>query len=255
MLENFRLVVLDYPKLTLEDETTKRVFADMIQSKQLNFVRASENYVSLNSMDMISTHYMIYDIKNFYRPKQVLAIRTCYEQRAVRHKLKLPIEEYIDYAPRAYQEKLQRFRSSVDGLVDCNAHYTDPDYTYSKTGINLSEIAYYALVMFILRKGFNNWVGATNEKFKASRWALKTGFCEDNLIFTHPKVEDPHKLLLMGEFNYDWLTECTKKYSNFVRNAVEMLPPLIGLGEKLDSFDLVAEMICQKQKVNFMQSA
>lgn len=239
-MENFRLVILDYPKLIIRDEATQIAFKDVICTKQINFERASELYVSMNSMDMISTHYLIYDVTNLYKPKLVLAIRTCYENRAKRHKLSLPIEDYIGYAPPIFRKKFELFRQRVGCIVDCNAHFVDPDYTFSKTGLNLSEISYFALMTFIIRKGHGNWVGATNERFKASRWALKTGFCEEGLIFTHPKVEDPHQLLLIDKFNYDWLRMCAAKYGNFVSSALEILAPNYELlGEKLLSYDEV----------------
>ncbi len=243
MLKNFKLVILDYPKLTLEEEQTQKLFLDTVYSKQMNFKRASEDYVSMNSLDMVSTHYLIYDTSNFLKPKQVLAIRTCYEHRARKHKLTLPVEDYIEYTPDVFKNKFLIFKSNVKSLVDCNAHYVDENYTFSKTGINLSEIAYFALITFILRKGYNNWVGATNEKFKASRWASKTGFYEDGLVFTHPKVEDPHKLIMIKDFNYKWLADCHQMYGNFIKSALEICPKSDSINESLDSYDTVSTLI------------
>lgn len=242
-MNNFKLIILDYPKLTLSQPTTQRVFSEMAISKQLNFERASTDYVSLNALDMISTHYLIYDFANPFAPKPVLAIRTCYENRARLHKLNLPIEDYIPLTPTEYQKKFYNFKHEInEPLVDCNAHFVDQNYSYSNTGLNLSEIAYFALIVFILRKGYGNWVGATNEKFKASRWAMKTGQCEDGLIFTHPKVEDPHKLLLVTNFNTAWLNECHKLYGHILKDAYEITPDLgnnsnLKYNEKLMSYD------------------
>lgn len=249
-MKNFKLVIIDYPKLMLDNSVVKKALSDMIISKQINFKRASSSYISLNSQDMISTHYLIYDVTNIFEPKQVLAIRTCYQNRSQYHKLALPAEDYIQYSPESYQEKFRLFKSRVGNVVDCNAHYVDEDYTFTKTGINLSEIAYYALVMFILRKGFSNWVGATNEKFKASRWASKTGYFEDDLIFTHPKVEDPHKLIMIEKFNESWIYSCHNQYSSFLKEALELVPSVEN--EILMTYDEALSQFMSKPVENYL---
>ena len=250
-MKNFKLVILDYPKLMLDSSSVKKTLSDMIMNKQINFKRACSSYVSLNAQDMISTHYLIYDVTNIFEPKQVLAIRTCYQSRSFRHKLSLPSQDYIQYAPESYQDKFKLFMGRVGNVVDCNAHYVDEEYTYAKTGINLSEVAYYALIMFILRKGLSNWVGATNERFKASRWASKTGFFEDGLIFTHPKVEDPHKLIMIEKFNEEWLLDCHDKFGFFIKEALELVPHSIE-SEILMSYDEALKNITTKRVETYL---
>ena len=75
------------------------------------------------------------------------------------------------------------------------------------TGIPLSEIGYFMLVSHTLKRGFDHWVGATNERFKASRWAELTGDSPQGMIFQHHHVSDPHKLLLIEPLNYNWAFE------------------------------------------------
>ncbi len=221
---DLRLVVLDYPKLVLNREVVRKIFSDLTLAKQQNFERASETYVSMGPLDMISTHCLMYDQSELYTPKIVGGIRACWGNRARYHRLRLPIEDYITSAPIEYRKSFERFRAERPTLVDVNAGFADPDYTFAKTGVKITEMLYFALVQFIVRKGFDHWVGATNEKFKASRWAQLTGTSQDGMIFTHPLVQDPHKLLLMETLNYDWLWDCSQRYADVISDRLEILP-------------------------------
>ena len=122
MSKNLRLVVLDYPKLTIHSQDTKNCLADMIQAKQINFERSDVNYVPMGGLDMVSTHFLIYDMENIYKPKIVLAIRNCYEDRTLRHNLRLPSQDYIGSASqvqRAYNgfKRKSSCLSTVPGLL------------------------------------------------------------------------------------------------------------------------------------------
>ncbi len=221
-MKNLRLVVLDYPKIQIDNPQAKQLLVDMIQSKQKNFERADENYVPMNGLDMISTHFMIYDCTDMYNPKPVLAIRNCYGDRTQKHKLKLPSEEYILHAPKEYQERYYQFKEEKKFLVDCNAWFVDPSYSYKNTGLRLSEIAYFMLVSHTIRRGFDHWVGATNERFKASRWAELTGRSPQGMIFNHPQVDDPHKLLLIDPIDYDWVLKTYQMNKDLYSNRYEV---------------------------------
>ena len=109
-------------------------------------------------------------------------------------------------------------------MVDCNAWFVDPQYSFKKTKLRLSEIAYFVLVLDTLRRGFNHWVGATNEKYKASRWSELTGSSPQGMLFTHPEVKDPHKLLLVHPFDYHWLYKCFEKYGTLYRLRMDIRP-------------------------------
>jgi hypothetical protein len=247
MYGKFRLVILDYPKTTIRNSDTKQALSDMLCAKQANFERSSLRYVPMSGLDMVSTHFLIYDVTNLFSSKPILAIRTCFEQRVKSHDLTLPIDEYISIAPESYQQKFERFRRNNFPLVDCNAWFVDPDYGFSKTSTSLSEIAYFMVITFILRKNYSNWVGATNERFKASRWASKTGYFEDGLIFTHHKVKDPHKLLLIDSFDYQWLHSCVQKYGHLLEQAYEIFPETMPDGETLLPLKQIFEKISNKQ--------
>lgn len=246
MKPQLRLLILDYPKLLLNQDDVKKAFSDMLIVKQQNFERASKKYVSMGPLDMISTHFLAYDQTHIHTPRLVGGVRVCYESRAKHHQLRLPVEDYISYAPLDYQKKFERFRSTRPNLVDTNAGFIDPDYTYSKTGMKILEMLYFSLVLFIIRKGFDHWVGATNERFKASRWAMPTGYTEDGMVFTHPKVSDPHKLLLFERLNYEWVLECSATYNEWIEKREEHVPPQYPESEILLTAD-EAYAVCRSQ--------
>ena len=248
MEPNLRLLILDYPKLMLDQEIVRRSFADMITIKQTNFARTSESYVSMGPLDMISTHFLIYDQCQLYNPKLIAGFRCCWGNRTQYHKLNLPIEEYIAYAPIGYRKKFEKFRATRPVIVDGNAWFVDPEYTYSKSGLLLSEMIYTAFVQFIVRKGFDHYVGAANERYKASRWALPTGYTEDGMIFTHPKVPDPHKLLLFESFNYDWLFRSSTKYAGVISQRAELLPTGYPIQETILSVDDAMALIEERHQ-------
>lgn len=233
-MSNLRLVILDYPKKTLADETTKQLFADMLQIKQINFQRTSDSYICMGPLDMISTHTMIYDTTDIYKPKLVLAMRACYEDRAKQHKLSLPIEEYNSYLPLQGQKNYAKFRNQKKNLVDCNAWFVDPDYSFSKTGLKLSDVGFFATALYILRTGNDHLCGCSNERYKASRWVKTIGDLVEPVEFIHPKVPDPHDLILINHFSKSWLQRCFKDYGSFVENAFEQVPTtekLLSLSE------------------------
>jgi hypothetical protein len=218
-----RLVILDYPKNGCDSPVVRKIFGDMVFTKQVNFARSSDSYVSMSGLDMISSHVLIYDQFDLAAPKLIGAARICYRSRADKHQLRLPVDDYIDFVPPEYRIKFKEFSSEHKELVDANAWFVDPEYTFSNTGLKISEMIFFGLLQFMVRKGHTRWVGASNEKYKASRWALPTGTTEDGMIFKHPKVPDPHKLLLFKSLNYDWLTECTERYHELLNNSYEVL--------------------------------
>jgi hypothetical protein len=224
MSKNLRLVVLDYPKLTIQSAETKKILADMIQAKQINFERSDANYVPLGGLDMVSTHFLIYDTTDIYNPKVVFAIRNCYEDRVRRHNLTLPSEEYIKHVPENIREEYFQFRKKHSVAVDCNAWFVDPDYTYSKTGLTLSDIGYMMVITHIFRRGFNHLLGATNETFKASRWLENVAVLPPGLLFEHHVVKSPHRLILASPFKLDWLLNCFDKYGEYYYNRLEVAP-------------------------------
>lgn len=243
-MQKYRIAILDYPKHVIHKQEAAHLLTAVIQGRQENYGGLYETYLSVNSLDMLSTHVLIYDTSNMFDPRPVLAIRNCYESRAHSHGLKLPVEEYIPFTPKEYQEHFNHFRQMKKEIVDCNIWFINKDYSWKNTNTPLSEIAWFILVSFTLRKGFDHWVGATNERFKASRWAAQTGRFKDNLIFPHPVLKYPHKLILIEQFNTQWWLDCYGKYKNLLENAYEVLPEYDKINERLYSVqDIFNQMI------------
>ncbi len=202
----------------------KNIFADILQTKQLNFERTVENNIWFGPQDLVSTHVLVYDQTNIYNPQLVLAIRVCYQQRSIKHLLQLPIEQYRDSLPLIGQKNLKEYWADKPNLVDCNAWFVNPDYSFSSTGLKLSELAYLAVVLFIRRRGLNHLCGCTNEKYKASRWAKPIGPHYDIAMFEHPTIPFPHALLLFKEFSQEWVEKNYPIYKPFFDAAFEIVP-------------------------------
>lgn len=233
MFKNLRLVVLDYPKLIIKDKTTKNVLGDIIQGKQLGFERASKEYVPMSALDMVSSHFLIYDTSDIFSPKLIVAIRNCYEDRAQKHNLPLPYEDYIQYASLEVQKKHAKFRKNKECIVDCNALFVDPNYSRSKTGLPLTEIAWFMAISHMLKRKMHHFVGFTNEKFKASRLIEPIGHFPKDMMFDHPKVKTPHLIILCEPFKFEWLNKCWNDYGDMYKNRIEYKPESSLSGEEL----------------------
>ena len=223
-MQNFRLAIVDYPKLLLENKPAMTLFIDMIRSKQKGFEQSSLEYVTLDPLDMISTHILVYDANDIFQPKPVLCLRVCYQNRTKKHNLLLPIEKYCTALPPEGMESYTAFKNKKENIVDCNAWFVDPAYSFSKTKVPLSEIAILATTLFILRTGNDHLLGATNEKYKASRWFNPIGNLIKPVIFEHPSVRDPHQFTILDGFKTDWILGAYEKYSSLIESCYEVLP-------------------------------
>ena len=242
-MNNFRLVTLDYPKNLVGNETAMKLFIDMIRSKQAGFERTDKNLVTMDSLDAISTHILIYDTQDIFTPKPVAAMRICYENRTKRHNQLLPIEKYSKALPPEGIQRLATFKENKPILVDCNAWFVDPGYTFSKSGLALSDLAFFSTILFIMRKKFNHVAGCTNERYKASRWANHIGNIVEPVMFIHPSVPDPHRLMLIDGFSQDWLLQCFDKYRGIINNIFEVTPKAVFIEEPLLSVNDVYEKL------------
>lgn len=231
-MSNFRAVILDYPKLMIENSEVKDVFIDMIQAKQINFAQTSPTYIPMSGLDMVSTHFLVYEVTNIFNPKLILALRTCYEDRVYRHNLTLPIDQYSQWMSEKYQTVFQKYRDKRGPLVDVNAWFVDPDYSFKKTGLNLSEFGFYMVVSHLLKRGYDHFVGTSNEKYKASRWVEPLGQFEKGMYYNHKFVPDPHMLILIEQFNMEWLMKCSDEFHSLYANRMEYSPGA-QQGEKL----------------------
>lgn len=221
---NLRAAILDYPIRTLEySPSAGLMLGDVIKHKQMGFSRTHPDFVVMDKHDMIGTHFLVYDCSDTYHPKLVLAIRNTYEARARKHGLKLPIEDYIHLGGPRAEELLQETRNRVGVLVDCNAWFVDPQFSKKNSGLNLSELGFLLVTMFIKRLGQSHLVGATNERYNASRWIRVFGEFPEGLHYTHPFLGDPHCICLVEPFKHDWMLKAAEQFAPILHGAQEIL--------------------------------
>ena len=175
----------------------------------------------MDKHDMCGTHFLIYDVENFLNPKLVLAIRTTYRSRAKQYNLNLPFDVYYEYLDDVAKKEANIFIEEKPDLVDCNAWFVDADYSKKNSGLDLAEIAYLGVCSYLLRQGYDHFVGCTNEKYKASRWLERVGDFPKQHNFFHPAVECEHKLILMHSFSMSWLQKSFEKYEPIVAHCLE----------------------------------
>ncbi|MCH2533559.1 MAG: hypothetical protein MK008_03855 [Bdellovibrionales bacterium] len=217
----FKLVILDNAIHQLDSMEVKKLLNDLITVKQINFSKTSEHYISMDKHDMCGTHFLIYDVENFLSPNLVLAIRTTYRSRAKQYNLNLPFDIYYEYLDDFAKNEANKFIKQKGDLVDCNAWFVDPKYSKKNSGLDLSEIAYVGVCSYLLRQGYDHFVGCTNEKYKASRWLERVGEFPNNHMFFHPAVDCDHKLILMKSFSLSWLQKSFEKYEEIIEHCLE----------------------------------
>lgn len=225
MDHKLKLVVLDYPKLQLKSGEAQKALTDILIAKQLNYERASDKYLSISPHDLIGTQILIYSEVDEGQRRVVAGLRVDYSNRARNHRIAMPVESIIPQLSQDQKKKCRNFIAKHPTLVQVGAGFVDPDYTFSNTGLRLMELTFFVALHFSVRKGFDHWLTTTNERFKASRWALPTGESNEAIVFTHPQVPDPHKLLMFETLNYSWLLQRAVEYSNLMNNCLELTPP------------------------------
>lgn len=223
-MRNFRLVILDYPKLQIDNPTTKTILSDILVKKQKNFERSDEFYIPNDKHDLIGTHFLIYDTTNPFQQKLVFGIRLTYEDRARLHKINLPILDLLSYFDKKVLEQFNQYRLTHPLLVDCNALFVDQEYTHKKSGLRLIDIGYVMIYFHLMRSGHNHFVGGSNEKYKSSRWVENIGNFRKDLLFIHPMVPDPHMLVLIDSFNVGFAKSIYMEYRYLFDNIAEFFP-------------------------------
>lgn len=219
-----RFVLLDYPKLILDNQTASLVFADYIRLKQTNYDRTSDKYICMDKLDMISTHFLIYNTQNLFHPRIVAGLRLCYEERSDQFGLSLPVETYIGKTDALAQKYFEKFHRKNEMLVDCNGLFVEEDHSFSRTGLPLAEILFFYACVYILRLGKDHFVAAPNERLKTGRWVKKAGDYKEGFRFIHPSVPEPHSLALVDSFKKDWLATCLTDYAHFSAAMTELIP-------------------------------
>lgn len=238
-MNNFKLVILDYAKVQLNNPNATKALNDLIVIKQKNFERTDPNYVVVDKHDMIGSHFLIYETSNPYTPKLIFAIRNTYEDRAAKHKLKTPFLDLVPLLSTEYQEYFRKYREQQGTIVDCNSWFVDPDYSQKNSGLRLSDIGYVMVYLQLRRMGFNHFVGCTNEKYKAHRWVEHVGDFPKGMTFIHPTVPDPHMVILIEKFNQKFLTDTYHEYKTLFDNIHEIVPAELtykNIQESIKSF-------------------
>ena len=223
-MSQFRLVVLDNTKEQLDNPVAQKILGDMLFAKQTNFLRTDPRYVVMDKHDMIGTHYLIYDTTDFVNPKLIFAIRTTFLGRAQDHRLETPLMCLLPTMSKELQDAFTDFHKNHPQLVDCNAWFVDPTYSKKNSGMNLSDLGYLMVSMNCLRHGYNNIVGCTNETYNASRWLEKVGNIRTGLMFEHPVVKAPHKMILLDDFNFAHFSEVYQMHKDLVDGIFEVSP-------------------------------
>jgi hypothetical protein len=90
-------------------------------------------------------------------------------------------------------------------------------------------ILHWIVTLHLRRLGYDHWIGATNERFKASRWLSDIGTFPEGTIFNHPYFPSPHKLVTMEGFRDAWMLSIWEKYSALVKNRYELIASSIRI--------------------------
>lgn len=226
---NLRLVLFDYPKLLIENsESSARLFAEIIRARQAGYNKASLSYISMDKLDMIGTHVLICEVSEIFKPKVIAGLRLSYNDRCAQHGLRLPMEDNIQYANLPQQVEYKAFKSRHQRIVEANSFFVDDQHTYKKSNINLPQLLTTGLMMHSLRLGYSNFIAATNERFKASRWVDFGAYSEDR-FFTHPQMPDKHKIILMDEYYSETVNERFNSLDRHLKNRYELIPQELSL--------------------------
>ncbi len=231
-----KVVILDFPKITMKNEIGRRVFAEVAGVRQESFRRTLDSYLALDRHDMIGTHVLIFETSQLFSPRLLSGIRLTYKSRSQNFGLKLPLEENIIYASKETQDYFRSYMDAHSEVAECNGWFVDPDFSFSATKIDLAQILFFSLCTFLMRQNQYVFIGAPNERYKATRWVEKVGPFTKGHFFTHPAVPDPHQLTLVERFYPQWLRDCALKYETLINHQFEILPDSSGLRSVEDVF-------------------
>lgn len=240
-----RVAIIDHPKKLLHDERVRKVLSDSIMGRQMGFERTIDTYITADKYDMISTHFLIYDVSELHAPRPLTGIRLAYADRCQYYGLKLPLDENILNASPEAQELYWKFRNEHHNLAECIGWFVDPDFSFSNSHIDLAQLLLFSLITFLLRQEMNYCSGATNELYKASRWVAKVGHFEEGHVFDHPTIPYPHKMTLVEYFYDHWLKDSFSNYGSFIKGRYEITPP----DSRLLPLDVVEKKVEERAKI------
>lgn len=246
-MKNFRLVVLDYPKLHIHNPITKNILIDIIVAKQKGFERTDEFYVPNDRHDLIGTHFLIYDVANPFQQKLIFGIRVTYEERARKHKTRLPILEVESNFNENVKQEFKEFRKKHTELVDCNSLFVDQDYSFKSKGIKFIDIGYSMIIFHLMRLGKEHMVGGTNEKYRSSKWLENFGQFQKDHYFKHPVVEDPHLLVMLENFNLEYVHSVYSENKELFDNLIEFVPESLSYKKMIDTYEEIQQQTKARQ--------
>lgn len=223
-MKNFRLVILDHAKLQLDKPVTKKLLADMIVAKQKNFERTDEHYITIDKHDMLGTHVMLYDVTDLFEPKLIFTVRVTYQERAEPSKIKTPMQDLYPDLNDICKTALDAFLKKYPLLVECNSLFAEPGYSPGRTGINMTDVGFAAACSYVLSLGYNYFMACPNAKFKTQKFVEKFGSFPQDYKFVHPKIPDPHMLVLLENFNLPHIWEVYDKHKSLLDNMLWVTP-------------------------------
>ncbi len=239
LMPNLRFAILDYPKLLMDNKVAQSLLSDVLTARQIGYEKASDLYISNDKLDMIGTHIVVFEVSNMYIPKVIAGLRLSYSDRCEKHSLDLPMNVNIQYTSQTTQNLYKKFKINNKCVVESNALFIDSNYSFSKTKIDLSQFMMTCVVAYILRRGHTNFITATNERFKTSRW-VDFGSYPDGHHFIHPNMPDTHKVILVDDFYKDVLFQRFTDLDSMLSKSFEMIPSSISLKSIAD---ITSEML------------
>jgi len=225
---NFRVVMLDHAKMQLENPLTKKILGDMIVAKQQNFERTDQDYITLDKHDMLGSHVLIYDTANLYKPKLIFTVRVTYQDRAEASKIKTPIQELYEFLNDHCKQGLDNFLERYPSLVECNSLFMEPGYSFGRTGINFTDVGFAVACTQMLNLGYNYFMGCPNAKFKTQKFVEKFGSFPQDYKFIHPKIADPHMLVLLENFNLEHIWNVYQHHKALLDDMLWVMPDGTG---------------------------
>ena len=223
-MRNFRLVLLDHAKLQLDKPIVKKILGDLVVSKQKNFERTDENYITLDKHDMLGSHVLIYDTSDIYEPKLIFTVRITYQDRAEVCKLKTPVQELYADLNDSCKKALDQFLLRYPSLVECNSLFMEPGYSSGRTGIHFTDVGFAVACAQLLSRGYDYFVGCPNAKFKTQRFVEPFGSFPQDYTFIHPKIPDQHMLVLLENFKLDYVWSVYKKHQSLLDSMLWVTP-------------------------------
>ncbi len=131
MLANLRLVIVDYPKMLIQSPTVKKILADILQARQISYERTNPDFIPFSPLDLISTHFLIYDCVDLHNPKLIMGVRMNDRKRCEKHQIAPPCDLYKKALSRSALDNFNKFKST-GSVVEASALFVDADYTLKK---------------------------------------------------------------------------------------------------------------------------